>query len=78
MAKKKIVLVLEFEETYFSDEDYTDLSLAKIKLDKERTTLSDDERGMVAEEAGQSDFWQVSVHNDLFHVIDTGDSVRYR
>lgn len=78
MAKKRIVLVLEFEETVYEDEDWTKLDLAKIKLDKERTTLSDDERGMVAEAAGQSDFWQVSVHNDLFHVIDTGDSVRYR
>lgn len=77
MSKKKIVLVFEFDEEYYEDEDWTELSLRKIKLGK-GTTMSDAERDRVAEEAEQSDFWQVSVHNDLFHVIDTGDSVRYR
>lgn len=77
MPKKRIVLVFEFEETYFSDEDYTDLSLSKIKLDKDRTTLSADERDGVAEEWGQSDTWHVDIHNDLLEVIDSGRSVKY-
>ncbi|QIG57940.1 hypothetical protein SEA_PAULODIABOLI_255 [Microbacterium phage PauloDiaboli] len=77
MAKTRIVLVLEFEETEYPDEDWTKTELRKIKLDKKRTTMSDEERRGVAEEAGQSDFWQVDVHNDIYHVIDTGRSVKY-
>lgn len=77
MAKrKKLVLVFEFDEEYFTDEDWTELTLKKIKLDK-RTSLSDQERDMIAEEWGQSDQWHVDIHNDILHVIDTGDSVRY-
>lgn len=76
MSKKKIVLVFEFDEEYYEDEYWTNLSLRKIKLGK-GTTMSDAERDRVAEEAGQSDFWQVDVHNDIFHVIDTGLPIKY-
>ena len=74
-AKKKIVLVFEFDEVT-EDDDYSYLDLSKIKLGK-NTTLSDGERDAVTESWGQSDEWHVNIHNDILHVIDTGDSVRY-
>jgi hypothetical protein len=77
MPKKRIVLVFEFEEEVYEDEDWSDLNLTKIKLDKERTTLSDGERDSVAERWGQSDEWHVDIHNDILDVIDTGRSVKY-
>lgn len=77
MNTKRITIVLEFTEEYDADEDWTERKLSKIKLDKGRTTMTADERGAVAEEAGQSDFWQVEVHNDIFNVIDTGRSIKY-
>ena len=75
MSKKKIVLEFIFDETV-EDEEYTRLDLAKIKLGK-GTTLTSDERDSVSEEWGQSDEWHVDIHNDILHVIDTGDSVSY-
>lgn len=76
MPKKKIVLVFEFEETVYTDENCTDLSLSKIKLGK-NTTLSSKERDQVTEVWGQSDRWHVDVHNDILEIISSGDSVRY-
>lgn len=77
MPKKRIVLVFEFEETVYEDEDWSMLDLTKVKLDKERTTLSESERDSVTEEWGQSDKWHVDIHNDILTVIDTGRSVKY-
>ncbi len=78
MAKKKIVLEFIFDTSipYEDEPDYIRTELRKIKLGKD-TTMTADERGEVAEEAGQSDFWQVDVHNDIFSVIDSGRTIKY-
>lgn len=74
-SKKRIVLVFEFDEV--DEGDYVDLDLRKIKMDKERTTLTGDERDLVTEHWGQSDTWHVDIHNDILNVIDSGQSVSY-
>lgn len=74
-TKKRIVLVFEFDE--IDEGDYINLDLRKLRLDKDRTTLTGDERDMVTEDWGQSDTWHVDIHNDILNVIDSGRSVSY-
>lgn len=68
MVTKRIVLEFEFEEA--EEDDYTELSLAKITR-QYRSPLTDGELSGLGDQIWQSDFWQVYVVQDMLNLLIT-------